>query len=207
MYDDEYAEAWLKFASKDELREGQIVPYLQKEFSSLDKDSRVLDVGCGWGMALDILMEQGFEGSYVGIEPVTRFREHVQEKHPGHPILLGSLPDHLYILPRHYDIVLCSMALHCVRDLEASIAALKSKSRGRVIVIDFGDEAEALLREHFARIDEDRGDYIRGLYNLNDETQVVAESYLRREAALDALLPGRKTELEIFRAWDTDSTA
>jgi SAM-dependent methyltransferase len=188
MYDKDYAAAWLRFEQegKDIPRLNHIYPYLREVFASQPGVLRVLDVGCGWGMALDVCDKP----YYVGVDPTWKFLVHIRQTHHYRALTLlqGSLPDNIPVPDASADLVLCSMTLHCVPDLEASVRTLFAKSRGKVVITEFADAAEPLLRSHFARIDEDRGGHLSGLYTLADGIQVMGEAYLRREQMLADLL-------------------
>ena len=82
------------------------------------------------------------------------------------------------------------MVLHCIPDLETSIDTLfkKVRSDGKVVIVDFNDDAESNVRSRFQRIDEDKPDYIKGLYNLSEKVQLYGESYFHKEAEIESAL-------------------
>lgn len=194
-YDADYAAAWLKFAEsgKDKPRLEHIVPYIGKVFDALPPAPavpRVLDVGCGWGMALDILAEKRPDATYVGIDPTSGFLDHIVEKYEGQEygnriaLLQGSLPGLLPVTDEHFDLVLCSMTLHCVGELDRAVATLFRKAKERVVIVDFADTAEKLLRASFEPGYVDNGHYLSGTYNLAQGIQVHAEAFVKNENKL-----------------------
>jgi len=191
-YDDKYAEAWLRHATagNDVFRQEYIYPYFDKVFSDITSpNARVLDVGCGWGEAIKRVPK---EVRYFGVDPTSKFLEHIQRTHGDrNPLLLeGSLPSNLPLPGTLFDIVLCSMALHCVQDLKSSIENLSAKvsKGGKLVIIDFRDDAEPLVRKTFLRTDKSTLDYVAGLYALSPEVSVMAEAYFHKEAQIERIL-------------------
>jgi SAM-dependent methyltransferase len=193
-YDDAYAQAWLAFAEsgKDTPRLEHIVPYIAGVFQGLPREglsrpASVLDVGCGWGMALDILMEQRPDASYVGIDATPALLEYAKKKaernyeHYQTLFVQGSLPHAVGFEDNYFDLVLCSMTLHCVGEVDQAVAALFRKSKERVVIVDFADAAEKLLRASFEPGYVDNGHYLSGIYNLALGIQVHAEAFVRNE--------------------------
>ncbi|MBW3017328.1 methyltransferase domain-containing protein, partial [Candidatus Woesearchaeota archaeon] len=172
MYNTEYANKWIEFeeAGQDVFRDQHILPYFSEVLGRLEPHSEVLDIGCGWGAALAFVPEAC---KYTGIDPTKRFFDYILGKHPHRNIRLitGELPD-LPIDEDSFDLVLCSMVLHCTRYLEESIDALFDACDGKVVIVDFNDEAEKHARPRFKIVDENRPDYIRGLYNLSDTIEL-----------------------------------
>jgi ubiquinone/menaquinone biosynthesis C-methylase UbiE len=197
MYDAKYAKQWLRFESsgKDVLRIKHIHPFMRESLACFAKDgSKILDVGCGWGDALKFIPRaRGFE--YLGIDPDPYFLDYVRNAYPSKEhrkvsLMQGSLPSHIPAEDCSSDIVLCSMALHCAGDLEASIETLfsKAKTGGKVAIADFNDAAEKVVRGAFLRIDAERKDYARGLYWLSDEVKLIAEVYFHKQKEIEDLL-------------------
>ena len=190
MYDGDYAKTWMEYegTNQDILRREHIIPYLQRILAQDKTDVKILDVGCGWGCVLDFIPEN-YE--YTGIDPTIQFLDYVRAKHSTRrfELVQGKLPD-LPIGNALFDVVLCSMVLHCIPDLETSIDTLfkKVRSDGKVVIVDFNDDAESIVRSRFQRIDEDRPDYIKGIYNLSDEIQLYGESYFHKEAEIESTL-------------------
>ncbi|MFC1697250.1 class I SAM-dependent methyltransferase [Nanoarchaeota archaeon] len=184
MYNKDYAEKWIKYeeSGQDLLRKEHIFPYLEEVLNS---SGRILDVGCGWGATLDFIYP---ECEYTGIDPTNEFFDFIKEKYSRQMNLVkGSLPSDLNVKDNYFDIVLCSMVLHCVDDLEKSVETLfnKVKKNGKVVIIDFNDSSEPLLRDLFINLDEDEEKYVKGLYNLSSDIQLYGEIHLYKEDEIE----------------------
>ncbi len=187
MYDKEYAEAWIKHyeEGEDEFKRDHLEPHLARELAKVPAGSRFLDMGCGWGAALEFLNPAA---EYWGADPVPEFFDYIRSKHGSRPGGLrlqeaslpggGSLPD------SHFDSVLCSMVLHTVSDMPGAVETIfsKAKSGAEVMLVVFNDGSMGYLRDRFERVDEERPGYIRGLFVLPSGTKVEVENYLHGEA-------------------------
>ena len=190
MYDAEYAEKWIKYqeSGKDKFRQEHLVPFLKNSLANTPKGSRILDVGCGWGAALEWVPESC---SYLGIDPAADFFKYIRAKYPGRKIDLreGSLPDNIPT-DEIFDVAICSMTLHCAEDLEKSVNAVFERSRkeDRVIITTFSDAAIPILRPLFATLEADEENHLAGVYNLSDDIQINGEAWLHKEKDLEAEL-------------------
>lgn len=203
IYNKEYAKKWIKYAKakKDVFRDKHLYPYLQKTIADSIKPGEpvsLLDIGCGWGGLLDYLPENI---TYFGVDPVPEFFLFISKKNLCRNLLLktGELPSKIHVQDNSFDVVVCSMALHCVPDLETSVNTIfsKVKNNGKVIITEFNDNAPPIVRKTFRRIEEDIGNYVRGLYLLSNHVPVIAEAYFhgeeRIEKAIKAHSDFRKT--------------
>ena len=199
MYDKEYADIWIEYArtGEDQVRKENIHPFVKKNVNKMGRGQSLLDVGCGWGIALDYL-PQGCH--YYGIDPTPEFLRFIRKKYDYKMTNLrnGKLPNNIPFPDNFFDTVLCSMALHCTRDLKNSIATLfsKAKSKGRVVIAGFRDDAEHHLRKGFIRMDVEKEDYVRGLYNLSDKAEIVGEAWLHKEKRTEELLARHASSTE-----------
>jgi ubiquinone/menaquinone biosynthesis C-methylase UbiE len=102
----------------------------------------------------------------------------------------GELPTDLPVEDNFYDLVLCSMVLHCIQDPSGSIKNIfsKAKPRGTVSLIDFRDSAERAVGGGFINLEEENERYARGLYRLSDKVQLTAEVYFHKEAEIEKQL-------------------
>jgi ubiquinone/menaquinone biosynthesis C-methylase UbiE len=191
LYDSEYAKRWIRHAESgaDLFRKPYLYPFMKKVLKQTRTNATVLDVGCGWGASLDYLPE-GYE--YWGVDPARDFLDHIKLNHPKRKLNLrkGKLPSELRVEDAYFDVVLCSMALHCLPDLEGSVDTLFSKVNkgGKVVLVDFNDQSEPLLRDAFLRVDKTRNDYVRGLYKLSEDTSLMAEIYFHKEKEIEAAM-------------------
>ena len=101
--------------------------------SAFAPGARVLDVGCGKGRDLAVLLEMGFEA--YGIEPHDAMRTQAIEQHPGlaDRISPAALPHIGLPFGGGFDGVLCSAVLMHIPDaaLPASFAAFSAVLRPR----------------------------------------------------------------------------
>lgn len=189
MYDKEYAETWIKHSDSEKgyYRKKFLYPYMKKILRNIKPKAKVVDIGCGWGVALDYLDK---DYDYLGIDPTKQFFPYIKKKCNRRKIELkeGSLPNNIPVKSNSYDLVICSLALHCVSDLSSSIKTIfdKAKNGAKVILTDFRDDAEPIIRkEHFIRIDEDTGKYLKGLFFLSDSAKLIIEIYLHKENQIE----------------------
>jgi len=209
IYNKRYARQWMEYekSGQDVLRQKFLYPYLQQAIEEavlpmtpsrtwdirIGKQSHptLLDIGCGWGGLLDYINE---EVVYVGIDPIKSFIAFIWDNYSDRRMgaLEGNLPDNIwpdkpYDPAPLFDIVVCSMALHCVSDLETSVNALfsKAKNGGKVIIAEFNDQAPPIIRKTFLRIDKDTGNYIKGRYNLSNRVSIIAEAYFHGEEQIE----------------------
>ncbi|WP_206750298.1 class I SAM-dependent methyltransferase [Aliidiomarina minuta] len=105
--------------------------------SSLQPNSRVIDVGAGSGRDLRKLMELGFDA--YGAEPADELRQLAIDKHPQlkDRLFAGSLPGGLTTY-RKYDAVVCSAVLMHIppNQLFDAILALRDalNEQGRLLI-------------------------------------------------------------------------
>ncbi len=190
MYDSEYASTWIKNeeSGKDFYRIDYLYPFLEKFFRELPENLTVLDVGCGWGTIIRYLKKNH---QYHGVDPVNEFLGHIKLKYPWRDMKLstGSLPDKIFIEEK-FDVVVCSMALHTVGDLITSIKTLvsKVKSGGTLLIIDFNDSSEQLLKKTFKRIDLSKKDHVQGIITLGSGIPVYSDIYFHKEKDFESML-------------------
>jgi ubiquinone/menaquinone biosynthesis C-methylase UbiE len=67
----------------------QLEYYFKKIIGTLNKSSRILDIGCGTGDKIEELIEYGFE--VVGIEPSINMRKYAEDKLPPATVRDGSI--------------------------------------------------------------------------------------------------------------------
>ena len=96
--------------------------------SAFAPGARVLDVGCGRGRDLAVLLEMGFDA--YGVEPHDAMRARAIERHPhlAGRIAAASLPDVGQPFGGGFEAIVCSAVLMHVpaRALPASLAALNA---------------------------------------------------------------------------------
>ena len=191
MYDKEYAEAWIRHyeEGEDEFKRDHLEPHLARELARVPAGARFLDVGCGWGAALEFLNPSA---EYWGTDPVPEFFDYIRSKHGSRPgglnLREGTLPGDMGVPDSHFDAVLCSMVLHTVSDMPGAVASIFAKARpgASVDLVVFNDGSMGYLRDRFERVDEEREGYVRGLFVLPSGTKVEVENHLHGERAYEA---------------------
>lgn len=188
MYDKAYAAAWIADheSRQDTFRVEHVEPRVQAFIRALPGEAKILDIGCGWGLAVESLKE---DHEYTGIDPTDEFFPYIKSKHSERKLhlLRGKLP-HDIDVDDSFDAAMCSMVLHCVEDLESSVRTVFSRLRhgGQALIIDFNDSAEQIIRADGFRVtDEDDAHHISGIYGLPSGVEVCGEIYFHKENDLE----------------------
>jgi len=183
MYNKKYAEAWIadSLSGRDEMRVSFIFPYLKEIISQSSDDSKILDVGCGWGIAVPYLK---LGQKYYGIDVTTDFFDYVKKKYPERDLVLqyGALPGPFDFEDGFFDLIICSMSLHTVEDLSSSIDNLFSKLKpsGKLVIIDFNDVSQKEIVGRF-RDAEIKENYCKGIYMLDCGKEIESEIFFHQE--------------------------
>lgn len=64
----------------------------------------------------------------------------------------------------------------------------KAKIGGKVVIADFSDGAEKSVRGSFLKVYDESRNYVRGLYRLSNEVNVVAEVYFHKQKDIGRVL-------------------
>lgn len=191
MYDAEYAKKWINNheSGKDIFRTQQLEPVLKEYLQELPENASVLDVGCGWGMLLELLPKVQ---PYTGVDINSHFFEYIRAKYLGRALTLleGKLPDQLNLNSK-FDLVFCCLTLHCLGELALAIQNLHAQvsQNGNIVLIDFADKAkERLQNTTYEPILESRPDYIKGVAALPSGEKVITETYFHSESAIETEL-------------------
>jgi SAM-dependent methyltransferase len=106
---------------KDITHANVIVPYIQKILKRYASNgSKILDVGCGGGY-LTSLLSKTYEIEGIDIAP--KAIQYAKEHHPG--IVFNCCDVSTMFTENHYDIVLASMLLHNLYDLNSAILNIR----------------------------------------------------------------------------------
>src|SRR3989338_11674296 len=168
MYDKNYAQSWIKAyeSKKDWYRTDYLEPYLEDFVNKLPSKCNILDVGCGWGALVKFLKK---DQKYTGVDPVGEFFPYIRENSTNRNIKLveDGLPK-LSKIKGKYDCIICSMTLHTVEDLEKSMKSLNSllSDNGTILIVDFNDASEKLLRSSLKEVFISKKNHIRGMVEI-----------------------------------------
>ncbi len=110
----------------------EILASLIKRKIRLPKDSRILEIGCGTGHNLEMLLRFG---RVDGIE-IDGAARAIASHRLGHAVGDARLPDLAGVPERHYDLVAILDVLEHVEDDRAALASIarRLKSGGRILV-------------------------------------------------------------------------
>jgi 2-polyprenyl-3-methyl-5-hydroxy-6-metoxy-1,4-benzoquinol methylase len=186
MYNDKYAAAWIKDheSGADINRKNFIIPHLKKAIDETKNDGSILDVGCGWGIAIPLLKRKQM---YTGVDITPQFFEYIQKmnRNTNVELIEGNLPNNLNLRPDKYDLVISSMCLHTVYELRDSINNLVSKVNqdGKLTIIDFNNSAKDSILERIEG--KKKWDYCKGTFTLDSGCKVHAEAYFHGERKLE----------------------
>lgn len=183
-YGKQYAEAWIKNdeGGEDISRTKYLEPALKEKINLLPENTKILDIGCGWGTVIKFLKE-GHE--YLGIDPAKEFFPYIKEKFPNKTLKFktGKLPNDLDA-SNDFDFIICSMVLHCNPYLSESLKILfsKLKNNKKALIISFRDSAEEALRKEVYNpvIEEDKS-HIKGIANLPSGIKIMGETFFYKE--------------------------
>ncbi len=115
-------------------KRGFLQPGVTRLLARLPRHARVLDAGCGHGRVLETLREQGFQGTYIGVDasPVlldearrrarqVAFSVHLAQRDLAHSDWDRDLPE--------VDVVLCFAVLHHLPGGELRLRVLRQMHR------------------------------------------------------------------------------
>ncbi|MBI2583473.1 MAG: class I SAM-dependent methyltransferase [Candidatus Aenigmarchaeota archaeon] len=183
MYDKSTADIWIKNyeSRKDIFRVKYLEPYLKRIMNKAPKNAKILDVGCGWGTAAKFL-RKGQE--YCGIDPNTAFFDYIRSKFKGQIKLIeGSLPSDAKVDNESYDLVICSLVLHNIGDIKASIEALfsKAKTSAKVIIVELNDHSHQMIKKRFDSFDIKKKNHVKGNFIFPSGLKIKTEVYFYKE--------------------------
>jgi ubiquinone/menaquinone biosynthesis C-methylase UbiE len=182
MYDKAYAQAWIadSESGKDIFRSQYIVPFLTKVLNEAKPDAKILDAGCGWGTVIPCLQTTH---EYVGLDITTEFFPYIHEKyaHTNITLIEGGFPGPFPFEKNTFDVVICSMSLHTIEDLQASIQSSISvlKKGGLFVLVDFNSASFETLTPSFDAIP--KGRHIKGEFAMMSGAKTEAEVFFHTE--------------------------
>ncbi len=196
----DYSDKWIEnFESgQDEYRIKYLNPFFKEQIDAVSPDANILDVGCGWGSLLQFVKKSQ---EYVGIDINSHFFDYIKKKfYRKNTILIeGSLPHNIDVSDKEFDLVFCSMVLHLTDYLLESIIVLLSKVKedGRLVIIDFCDNAEELLEKEYVEVYERRNNYIRGVtVLLPTQIRVENQTYFYKEKDFEKIFNDKQLNFD-----------
>ena len=96
-----------------------------KENIVLKKEPKILDIGCGSGLATTI-----FEGKYIGVEPAKKLASNPRLKN--HKIIISNYED--VKIAEKFDLILCISTIHHFKDLNKGLENIISNSYENTII-------------------------------------------------------------------------
>jgi len=197
IYNKKYAESWIKNyeSKKDVNRVKNLEPFIKKKINDLKPASKILDVGCGWGMVAKFLKQSHH---YYGLDIPKTFLDYIKKIYP-HPNLhlkFGKLPDKVDVENSYFDLVIASMVLHVLPSFKKSINLLlkKTKPGGRVIIVDFRDSLD--LSYVFTNVIQNDKKAIKGNFLSYSGEKMKAEVYYHREKEIEKFLKQKQLKFK-----------
>ena len=111
----------------------------------------LLDVGCGTGPMIELLLKEFPDKNYTGIDLTPRMIETAQTKKLAHTKFLVGDSEHLPFPENTFDVVICTNSFHHYPNPQAFIneAARVLKTGGRLILRDYtGNNFTVWLMNH-----------------------------------------------------------
>ncbi len=103
-------------------------PNLERLARYLDRDSRILDYGCGYGRILGVLDEQGY-ADLIGVDPAPAMIAAARSRHPGIAFHLLTDPPVLPLADESVDAVLLYAVLTCIPTDDGQRGVISEVSR------------------------------------------------------------------------------
>jgi len=179
------AKLWIKNheSKKDVFRRKYLEPYLKRIVRSLPKNSKILDVGCGWGTVAEFIRR---DQEYVGTDSNKEFFDYLLKNNNGKKIRLieNSLPHKIKVKSNSFDLVICSLVMHNLPNINKSIKEMASKSKNKILLVDFNDrEAKSLLSSGLCKkIKKGNKEGIIGITKLPSGIEVPFTAYFHKES-------------------------
>ncbi len=120
-----------------ETRKKKIWPELEKLSEEVKDGDKILDVGCGSGKLLQVLI--GKKIVYLGVDSSEKMLENAKKQYPGYRFEMGDIQNLGKINEHNFDYVYCIAVLHHIpgRDLRVdALKQLKNKinDNGKIII-------------------------------------------------------------------------
>lgn len=185
----ELAELWIKnYDSKnDTFRVKHLEPFLKKLIKSKSFDSIILDIGCGWGLAIKFLRPSH---KYIGIDINKNFFPYIKKnyKHKYIKLKEGKLPTKIEIKDNLADLTLCSMVLLDIKNIKPAIKKLfdKTKKGGEICIINLSAQGTKEAIKSFEKNCEKKKNYMKGNYRLPSGIKIKTSIYLHKEEEIES---------------------
>lgn len=140
----------------------------------LSPDSRILDVGCGYGRALGLLFDQGYR-NLIGCDLAPAMVATARERFPAITFTEITSPPKLPVADAAVDAVLLFAVLTCVPTNDGQLALIAEIARvlppgGLLYISDIWLQTDERNRERYARDQPKYGTY--GVFNLPEGVTV-----------------------------------
>jgi SAM-dependent methyltransferase len=119
----------------------------------LTPDSRIIDLGCGYGRALGLLFERGYH-NLIGLDPAAAMIAAARERYPAITFEVLSSPPHVDLPGTSVDAVLLFSVLTCVPTDDGQRAIVREAQRvlrpgGLLYISDLWLQADERNRERY----------------------------------------------------------
>jgi len=192
---EKYAKLWIQNieSKKDFYHEDYLHPFLKKFITN----AKILDAGCGIGIITNYLKPNQI---YFGFDQIEEFINYAKRKNNAQNIKfkIESLPKIPF--PEKFDIIICSMVIHHLEEIEDTINNLskKLKKDGTLLLIHFNNESEILLRNTVSNVKFSDEKSIEGNVELGSGIKIPTKIIFHKEKEIEKAIEKQSFEKEHF---------